>query len=255
MKSYRRYLTALVAATLTAFGGLALAQDEHGQEAAGHGHEKAQVHGGSAAMTQEFHFETVFTPDEIRLYVYDGKQNPMMAKHWKQGLITGSVTVSFQDRTKDAIEVELKHGMPSVGGGEENASQHSEHEQASSEEHQHGAVQETHAESATVLWACPMHPGQNGTSKAVCDECGMAYAPQDYLIAKIDLSGIEAGEAKAVFKLTNLAGTQETDVTFTQKVAFASAGGEGHADEHGHDDDHDHGDDHDDSDDHDHDEH
>ena len=84
-----------------------------------------------------------------------------------------------------------------------------------------------------------MHPGQNGTSKAVCDECGMAYAPQDYLIAKIDLSGIEAGEAKAVFKLTNLAGTQETDVTFTQKVAFASAGGEGHGGEHADEHDHD----------------
>lgn len=241
MKSYRRPVTALVASILTAFAGLALAQHEHGQEAAGHAHEKAQVHGGSASMTKEFHFETVFTPEEIRLYIYDGKQNPMMAKHWKQGLVKGSVTVSFQDRSKDPIEVELKHGVSSGGGGEEKAHEHSEDEHASEEEQGHGAEQETHGAGAAVLWACPMHPDQNGTSKAECAECGMAYAPQDYLSAKIDLSGIKAGEAKAVFRLTNLSGTQEKDATFTQKVEFSGAGDEGHGDE-GHRDepDHDH---------------
>jgi hypothetical protein len=53
----------------------------------------------------------------------------------------------------------------------------------------------------------------------------MNFAPQDYLVVKVNLSGIKPGEAKAVFTLTNLPGTKEKQTTFTQKVVLAKAKG------------------------------
>lgn len=209
------------------------AGDKHDEESAGHGHNKAAAHGGGVTMTKEFHFESVFTPKEIRVYAYDGSQNPMQIKHWKQGLINGKVTVQFRDRSRKPIHIDLKRGMQMTamtkqGGG------HEEHGEAA----EHGDSAGPSQSAGPVLWSCSMHPKENGKTKGSCSACGMNYMPQDYLVAGIDLSGVGPNEAKAVFTLTNLPGRKEKQATFTQKIVLAEAAGKSQ-DEHGEHDEHD----------------
>jgi|GEM_PF-2445794 len=215
------------------------AQHSH-DEGAGHSHERAAAHGGSVSMTREFHFESVFLPNEIRVYVYDGDQNPMPAGNWKSGPIKGTVTVQFRDRTKKPQEIKLvetkakpaamkhehgeaadhDHGHAHHDGDGDEHGEHAEH----GEHGEHGEHAE-HAEHSadTVLWMCPMHPDQNGKAKGKCEKCGMLFTPQDYLSARVDLSDVKPNEAKAVFKLSNLTGTREKQTAFTQKIELVKA--------------------------------
>jgi len=80
----------------------AMAQHDHGAheqgEEAGHSHEKAAAHGGAVTMSKEFHVETVVMPDQVRLYLCDGSQNPMHVKHWEKGLVEATGVVNFRER-------------------------------------------------------------------------------------------------------------------------------------------------------------
>lgn len=208
------------------------AGDNHDEESAGHGQNKAAAHGGGVTMTKEFHFESVFTPKEIRVYAYDGSQNPMQVKHWKQGLIGGKVMVQFRDRSRKPIHIDLKRAMQMTaltkrGGGHEHG-----------EAAEHGDSGGSSQSSGPVLWVCPMHPKENGKTKGKCSACGMNLTPQDYLFASVDLSGVGPNEAKAVFTLTNLPGRKEKQATFTQKIVLAKAAEDTH-DEYGEHDEHD----------------
>lgn len=62
-------------------------------------------------MTEEFHMEAVFRPDSLRVYLYDGQQNPLSST---QG-VTGKVTI--ESRGGEAQTLELAH-KPSPGDGE-----------------------------------------------------------------------------------------------------------------------------------------
>lgn len=85
--------------------------DEHG-EAEGHGHKKAEAHGGQVTMTKEFHFEVLFHRDEVRVYLYDIKQNPL-SMHGIAG------TVSFRTRTGRKPAAQLRYVAPHGGDHDE----------------------------------------------------------------------------------------------------------------------------------------
>lgn len=111
-----RFASTALAIVILLGGALpARAQHAHGQaggaEAPGHSHEKASIHGGQVTMTEEFHMEAVFLPDSLRVYLYDGQQNPLPSA---QG-VTGKVTV--ESRGGETAALELAH-RPSPGEGE-----------------------------------------------------------------------------------------------------------------------------------------
>ncbi len=78
---------------------------------AGHGHEKAAVHGGEVVMTKEFHVEVVQAAEGLRLYLYDGAQRPLSSRG-----VTGQVEIAFRDRTRAAIRETLEYTEKDRGG-------------------------------------------------------------------------------------------------------------------------------------------
>ena len=84
---------------------------DHGSdgESMAHGHAKAEMHGGVSTMTQSHHFEVVYLADGIRLYAYDGAQNPVAAEG-----IQGNVTLSYKDA--EAETVDLVYMLPVLIG-------------------------------------------------------------------------------------------------------------------------------------------
>lgn len=214
-------------------------KQEHREEA-GHSHEKAEVHGGVATMSKQFHVETVFMPDQIRLYLYDGKQNPMHVKHWKKGLVEATGTVDFRDRSRGTESLTFEHAV--VGSYACCGKQSSKPGKCP------GCGMKLTKEEIPdgTLWACPMHPDENGKSQGSCSDCGMKFTPQDYLVAHVDLKDLKPGAARATFHLMNLSDEKEPMLQFTQKFVPAKMHQEheegkhdkqekGH-DEHGHDD-------------------
>ena len=89
--------------------GRVLAQ-EHGHEEqaekSGHGHERAAIHEGSVTMTQQHHFEVVFHEQELRVYVYTGNQEPILALKGVSG------NVRFQSKGGDTLTVKLSYVAP-----------------------------------------------------------------------------------------------------------------------------------------------
>lgn len=108
MKSMIRPLIAL--AVLCALPVIAPAYAQHDEEGAGHSHDRAESHGGSATMTKEFHFETVFHSDAVMIYVYDGSQGPLDAKG-----VTGTVDLEFRDRGRQPLHAKLEY-VPAESG-------------------------------------------------------------------------------------------------------------------------------------------
>jgi len=186
---------------------------EHG-EGAGHSHEQAEAHGGVVTMSKEFHIETVFLPDQVRLYLYDGSQNPMHVKHWKNGLVEATGVVDFRDRGRGTATLTFAHGMPGGYACPMHPGQKSDKPGQCPKCHMKLAKQKV---PAGTLWSCPMHPDENGKAAGKCGDCGMKYAPQDYLVAMADFSGLKAGDAKITFDLKNLPGESERTLRFAEK--------------------------------------
>jgi hypothetical protein len=72
-------------------------------EESGHGHGKAQQHGGTVVMTEDHHFELVFDGNMVKVYGYDGDQNPISL----QG-VSGSATLRTR-RGDGGNQVELEY--------------------------------------------------------------------------------------------------------------------------------------------------
>jgi len=191
---------------------------KHGEAAPGHSQKKAAFHGGQVTMSKEFHFETVFSPGGVKLYLYDATQNPMHWKHWKKGLVKGNVTITFRDPRRKAVKVELVRKAVGKAQGEY---KHGQHKEAEHKEHHAKPAQaegKGHREHRhKMLWSCPMHPAENGTGPGKCKECNMKFVPQDHLFAKVDLKGVAPGAAKATIALSNLPGQKETKLKFRVK--------------------------------------
>jgi hypothetical protein len=153
-------------------------------EAPGHSHEKCELHGGAVAMTNGRHFETVFAPDGIRVYVYTGNQTPEVV-----GKGTGTATLSFKDGT--TREIPLVAAKPDSGDA--------------------------------AVYFCPMHPEVVQMKPGKCDKCGgMILYTQDYLYAKADLAKVAPGSLKATIRIKGLRGLA-SEVVYTEPFTGPSA--------------------------------
>jgi hypothetical protein len=156
-----------------------------GEEAPGHSHDQCQYHGGLVSMTKQHHFETVFSPDGIRIYRYSGSQVPMQVQKAE-----GAVTLKFKDETKK--EIPFTPVMPD--------------------------------ENETTVYFCPGHPEATQMEPGICEACGtMKLMTQDYLFAEADLSNVKPGSMKAVVHIKGMTGS-EPEVLFTEAFeGFVSA--------------------------------
>jgi len=119
MHSRSSIITA-VGVLITVFSfGQALAQHSHGEHKdhmatemeQGHSHEMAMVHGGHVVMTPKHHFEVVFTSNEACVYLYDGKQMPMMDPKDIQ------VTMSLVTKEGKSEPIRLDYQAPDADQG------------------------------------------------------------------------------------------------------------------------------------------
>ena len=210
---------------------------EHAEEAVGHAHHKAEAHGGTVAMTQAFHFETVFLPDEIRVYAYDAKQNPIALPATGDKAVKGTVEFQFRDASRKPSKLDLKAPAPAKGAMESMEHEGMQHMEGM-REGQHHAAMTMHADESTSptklpeLYSCPMHPDQVAKTMNKCPVCGMKMVAQGYLSAKADLKEIKPDEARATFHLANLPNDKERKATFTQKITLAKSPAASHV-EHG----------------------
>jgi hypothetical protein len=92
--------------------------DQHKHHAEGEGYSSgdAGAHGGQVTMTKEFHVEVAFDRESARVYLYDGKQNPISAKG-----VTGTVNFSFRDGGRESVDAKLSYVEPRKGHGKGNS--------------------------------------------------------------------------------------------------------------------------------------
>ena len=152
------------------------ASSEAKDAAKGHSHERCELHGGHVTMTKAHHFETLFGPDGVRIYIYSADQNPLPI-----GKAIGTVTIS--DKTGAAQEIKLVTNTPKEG--------------------------------EKVVYFCEMNDTPPQMAPGKCSTCGMKLIPQAGLFGAADLSKAEPGNVKAVVHLTGLDGV-EKEVTFTE---------------------------------------
>jgi hypothetical protein len=149
-------------------------------EGAGHSHERCELHGGAVSMTEAHHFETLFSPDGVRIYMYSGAQAPMMITK----SVSGSVTFVRADGTTQEVPL----------------------------------VAEVPKEGEKAVYFCPMHNVVQ-TTPGTCPQCGgMTLYTQNRLYGKADLSKADPRSVKAIIHITGLKG-DEKEVTFTEKNA------------------------------------
>ncbi len=152
----------------------------------GHSHSTAEMHGGSVAMSKQYHFEVVFNSDAIQVYLYDGLQKPFSAKG-----VEGEVTLKFKNGA--AKKLPLKYA--SMDHEMKDMQKETEHEEGEHEEDEDD------------------HDDHH--SKKNMDHHGMSMN-MDYLQANVDLGKVEAGTMKAVFSLKGLPNEKEREATFTE---------------------------------------
>ena len=161
----------------------------------GHSHGKAEMHGGTVAMSKMHHFEVVFKPDAIQVYLYDGRQNPLSAKG-----VEGTVTLKFRGMDAKTVPLQVAY-MHHADADEEGMHKEMKHEEM---EHEHGEKSE-HKEHAM---------------KKDGDHMSMSMT---FLQADVDLGKVAAGTMKAVFSLKGLPAEKEREATFTE--TFKGFGG------------------------------
>ncbi len=80
---------------------------KHEQESKpGHSHAKAEIQGGEVAMTKANHFEVVWMPEHVIVYLYDQNQKPLTAKD-----VTGQVVFKFKDGKEQKTRVRYFRGQ------------------------------------------------------------------------------------------------------------------------------------------------
>jgi hypothetical protein len=155
------------------------------EQVAGHSHDMAMRHGGAVAMTKAHHFESVWSKDGLRLYLYTDAQAPLAV-----GKAAGTVTFLL----KNGASQEVVFAKEAPG-----------------------------AQETPIVYFCPMHPEVVQMAPGVCPKCGgMKLFVQDRLVAKRNLAEAVPGALKAVVKIAGLAG-DEKEVTFTETFTGLNA--------------------------------
>ncbi|NUM77688.1 hypothetical protein HUU40_25265 [candidate division KSB1 bacterium] len=186
MRSTNYFLTLLLSSALLSSGALLAQQHQHGQHKqesqAGHSHAKAEIHGGEVAMTKAHHFEVVWMPNHVMVYLYDMNQKPLAAKG-----VTGEVVFKFKDGEEQKAALTLMEAgkMPMMSGHHAEGGQH---------EMMHGKMSKEEMEAMHKL-----------------------MSNQDHFMASVNLENVKEGEVKATFTLKGLPGAGESEATFTAK--------------------------------------
>ncbi len=166
-------------------GGVLLAQehDQHKEKPkVGHSHAKAEIHGGEVAMTMAHHFEVVWMPDHLMVYLYDMDQEPLAAKG-----VTGEVVFKFKDGKEQKAALALMEAgkMPMM-------SEH--HTEGGQHQMMHGKMSKEEMEA--------MHKRMSN---------------QDHFMASVNLENVQEGDVKATFMLKGLPGKGESEAVFSSK--------------------------------------
>jgi hypothetical protein len=200
MKHQNFFPALLLTFTLLSSGAL-LAQHRHEPESkAGHSHAKAEIHGGEVAMTKAHHFEVVWMPDHVMVYLYDMNQKPLAAKG-----VTGEVVLKFKDGKEQKATLALMEAGKMM---EEHPSEHPSEKHA-----EHPAEGQKQAEHPAEK-----HDTEHGKmSKAEMEAMHKLMSDQDHLVAKVNLENVKDGEVKAIFTLKGLPGKGESTATFSSK--------------------------------------
>lgn len=190
MKSTKYVLILLLSSVLLSGGALLAQEHQHEKQEskAGHSHAKAEIHGGEAAMTKAHHFEAVWMPDHVMVYLYDQNQEPLAAKG-----VTGEVTFTFKDGK------EQKAALTLMEAGK--------------------MMEEHHEKSGQMEHQGMMHMQM---SKEEMEAMHKRMSNQDHLVAKVNLANAKEGEVKATFTLKGLSGKGESEATFTSKYKMMS---------------------------------
>ncbi|MCL4704903.1 hypothetical protein KJ068_07065 [bacterium] len=176
--------------------------DQHKEESkAGHSHAKAEIHGGEVMMTKAHHFEVVWMPDHVMVYLYDMNQKPLAAK-----AVTGEVVFAFKDKKEEKATLTLMEAGKMM---EEHPSEkHAEHPAEGQKQAEHPAEK---------------HDMEHGKmSKAEMEAMHKLMSNQDHLVADVNLENVKEGEVKATFTLKSLPGKGESLATFSSKYKMMS---------------------------------
>lgn len=160
-------------------------------------HSAVDLHHGQVTEAAGHHFETVMSPDGIRLYLYAANGIPMKASGLK-----GKAVVTPAGGESQTIE--LAPAEPK--------------------------------KDDTTAYFCPGHAQATQMKPGICTACGtMELIPQNYLEGKADFSSFGKG-AKVQVLVENLKGS-DGPVAFNQEFALAvkgEAGASGAHDKGGH---------------------
>jgi hypothetical protein len=200
-------MTLFLSAAMLSSGALLAQEHQHEKQESktGHSHAKAEAHGGEVMMTNAHHFEVVWMPDHVMIYLYDMNQKPLAAKG-----VTGEVTFAFKDGKEQKAALTLMEAgkMMEEHPSEHPSEKHAEHPAEGAKQAEHPA--EKHE----------MAHGQ--MSEKEMAEMHKLMSNQDHLVAKVNLENVKEGEVKATFALKGLAGKGESEATFTSKYKMMS---------------------------------
>lgn len=185
--SRKDFFIALLLSSILLTGSLAFAQEVHHKKheeesQSGHSHAKAEIHGGEVTMTKQHHFEVVWMPDHVMVYLYDKNQNPLPVNG-----VTGEVTFKFKDGKEQKAEL-------TVMDARKMKQMHHDESKAEMREHAHGKMTEEQMKA--------MHE---------------RMSDQEHFMASVAVGDAKEGEVKATFTLKGLPGKGESEATFTSK--------------------------------------
>ena len=186
------------------------AKGGHSNETKGHSQAKAEQHGGLITMStkKEFHFEVVFHRDSVRVYLYDGKQNPISAKG-----VSGITSLLFRepDHKPKSLNADLVYINPAEQKKDEDDHGHKKEEKGRHEQDflqakinlakvQTGSMKAVFAlknlpgkneKNVTFLktfklgrlveYACPMKDSKPTNHPGKCSKCGMKLERVTYI--------------------------------------------------------------------------
>lgn len=150
----------------------------------GQSHGMAKAHGGAVTMASHHHFESLFLPDAVRLYVYDENQKPVMdLKGLKAKLTLESKDGKTQSVALDLLPPDEKTGrtQPCLAASHDFADMKPGTMKATFEVQ--GVAKDPVEFDMPVtmtpetFYTCSMHPDLRAEDPGECPECGMALTP------------------------------------------------------------------------------
>jgi hypothetical protein len=135
----------------------------------------APLHGGAVSTTKAHAFETLITPQGVRVFLYTDELAPAMVEK-----ATGTAKLALPGgRT---LEVPLKARQPAAG--------------------------------EPTSYFCPMHAEVVRDAPGKCELCGgMTLFVQDHLFGAVDLADVDVAAVSALIRVTGLRGG-EKEATF-----------------------------------------